>query len=316
MTTPNLGLALAAAPDTIAQALITKFNGNFSSLDTIIGNKVDKGSPITNLITTTAVAGGVPLVAKGILLQSGNLFEARDNVDVVKASIDPVGRLSIGADLSAILNISSSGTTAVPIRVQGFVGQTGNLQDWRNSSGTALADITSAGEIVSSNGAYLGPNAWASLNAGLGIIPRTAADKGIIIRAAPSQTGNILEAQSSSGTAITKISSIGIVQITGTGTQGTDNGAWLAVSPQAAGDKGIVVRGAASQTANLFEAQLSAGTLVGGFDNSGQLIFSTVTGSAATATIGASGAPPAQVAGYIIARDQTGTARKIPYYNN
>lgn len=42
---------------------------------------------------------------------------------------------------------------------------------------------------------------------------------------------------------------------------------------------------------------------------------STAWTSSATATIGASGAPPAQVAGYFNVIDANGVARKIPYYN-
>lgn len=107
MTTPNLGLAKVSAADTIANALLTKINGDLDTLDTAVNNKVGAGSPIPNLVATTSGAGAVPLIAKGILGQSASLFEARNNVDVALAKVDNTGIL-YGPDGSSVIYNSNS----------------------------------------------------------------------------------------------------------------------------------------------------------------------------------------------------------------
>lgn len=44
-------------------------------------------------------------------------------------------------------------------------------------------------------------------------------------------------------------------------------------------------------------------------------VFPRTTATSATATIGTSGAPPAQVAGYLTVLHPDGTSVKVPYYN-
>lgn len=77
------------------------------------------------------------------------------------------GRLSVGAGTSpaAVLHVAPDSASEIPMIAQGAASQTANLQDWRNSAGTVLTSITSAGhvrfaatstEIRWMNGSWLG----------------------------------------------------------------------------------------------------------------------------------------------------------------
>ena len=85
------------------------------------------------------------------------------------------------------------------------------------------------------------------------------------------------------------------------------------VVSQAATTVGAVIRGAASQTANLQEWQNSAGTVLTALNASGTINFASGNTSA-TATAGAITAP-ALVTGYITMQI-AGTTVKVPYYSN
>lgn len=87
----------------------------------------------------------------------------------------------------------------------------------------------------------------------------------------------------------------------------------LGIKANTASDVGAVIRGAASQTANLTEWQNSAGTLLSGIDASGRFYAPT----ALTATTATSGAQtlPANPDGFLLI-NVNGTQKKVPYYAN
>jgi hypothetical protein len=61
-------------------------------------------------------------------------------------------RLQLGpVSALAKLHVSSAAVGNIGQIIQGFSGQTANLQQWQNSSGTVLAAVSSAGEIYSSS---------------------------------------------------------------------------------------------------------------------------------------------------------------------
>jgi hypothetical protein len=82
----------------------------------------------------------------------------------VSATVTPISMIFVtGSNLATRatrMAISSAGqvsvtnngaTSLVPFFVQGVASQTGNLQEWRNSGGTALASVNSAGFVTSPN---------------------------------------------------------------------------------------------------------------------------------------------------------------------
>jgi hypothetical protein len=153
--------------------------------------------------------------------------------------------------------------------IKGAASQTANLQEWQNSAGTALVSIQSDGSFKFSD-AVNGPGTfyWGGANiggfgggAGTGntwnFVPYNSARVAVIVQGVASQTGDLQQWKNNSGTINARIDAYGTFQ---NGTA-TGYGAWINVQPALASDKGIVVRGAASQTANLQEWQNSAGAL-------------------------------------------------------
>lgn len=268
MTTPNLGLTLNSAPDTLATALITRNNANLTAIDTAVANKVDKGSPISNIIATTASAGTVPLVTKGTLSQTANLFEARNSVDTVLTYINNNGALVVnppsgGSALVAIAGIP----TMIPAQVRGATSQTANLQEWQNSAGTPLTIISSTGTIASSGWSFYSGSDIATSSTSALIIATATGIKPLILKGTSGQTANLQEWQNSSGSVLTEITSNGNVNLLDTTTTlrvGGDVGvdSRIHVVSTNAARRGLAIKGAASQSANLAEFQDSSGGIL------------------------------------------------------
>ena len=131
---------------------------------------------------------------------------------------------------------------------------------------------------------------------------RSASSKGLIIKAAASQTANLQEWQNSAGTVLTKIASDGAFTINPSGNsfsvgangvvvsnnsmyiynkvymgQYTYFNSFLNVSPQATTESGIVIRGLSSQTANLQEWQNSSGTVLAKMTGAGAIDVTAIT---------------------------------------
>jgi hypothetical protein len=128
-------------------------------------------------------------------------------------------------------------------------------------------------------------------------VAASAATIGLLVKGAAAQTASVLEAQDSAGSPIFQVSAIGF----GTGDSGvainTDEGANLfgkvaQFVAAAAGVVPLILKAAASQTADLLQLQNSAGTTVAKFDKDGKLTTPQVTstgpvsGTAVTGTTG------------------------------
>jgi hypothetical protein len=95
-------------------------------------------------------------------------FSARGNGASESYSVDINGSTS-ATGLLAVARIRSSVATEVTLIVQGFTAQSGDLQSWKNSSGTTLSAITSAGTINFASG-----NTSATATAGAVTLPALA----------------------------------------------------------------------------------------------------------------------------------------------
>lgn len=268
--------------------------------------------------TITASAATVkPLVVKGAASQSANLLEAQDSAGVVRASVDAIGIIT-GTYLSSGPRIGGSQVSATPASVdtKGLVvralsGQNANLAEFQNDAGTVLANVNNNGHlftVLARVGQEISPGQ-------LSVQSRAATTATIVARGAASQTGNLTEWQNSAGAVLARVNASGTVftdRIQG------QTGDMVVVQPRlepsVTSGVGLKVRGLASQTGDLVQLQNSAGTLLGGFSPAGQLVFNT-NNATGTATGGTNGALPSAVAGYMTVKDQTGTTRKIPYYN-
>lgn len=143
--------------------------------------------------------------------------------------------------------ITSVLPATVTLSVQGALGQSANLQEWKDSAGSVLGRVDNLGNILQS---------------GANQSIRTTDNGGLI--GWPSAT-------------FSRNPSTGAISMN----QQNFAGAGLIIPAGNPGTVSIVVRGAASQTANLFEAQNSAGTNLITITASGDLF--TPGGSARSA---------------------------------
>ena len=216
------------------------------------------------------------------------------------------------------VSITSVLPATVTLSVQGALGQSANLQEWKTSTGSNLATITSTGQVFTpqtfaryftnrtNSGAYFDSELVSN---SFVLDQRTTTAVNLIIRGAASQTANLQEWQGSDGVPVARMTSIG------TALFGTNAGlgAVVGISTIQTTFKGLVIRSVTSQTANTFEIQNSAGTVLTSITAAGTINFASGNTSA-TANTGAV-ALPALAVGFITMQI-AGTTVKVPYYNN
>ena len=230
---------------------------------TSIGNKVSKAG---GDIITSSLASTIPLVLKGAASQTANLTQWQDSVGNVLTRVQADGTISWGGAGSALQNssgrliVNPSSASVIAVTVKGAVSQTANLTEWQDSAGTVKALVGSIGNAV-----FNGIRSGSGSTTGAINAYTTAAQIGILVRGAASQTANLQEWQISDGTVRARINSDGhIIGSTRSafGTSAIISGVVVAAVADASTAIPLVVKGAASQTANLQEWQNSAGTVI------------------------------------------------------
>jgi hypothetical protein len=138
----------AATAVRINQAGNTTFVGNITSQN--------------NATFTPASSATVPLTVQGAASQTANLQEWRNSAGTVLSRIDLNGSISVpflgsqvagasylqtNADTQSIA-IFAGAAASKGVVIRGAASQSANLQEWQNSGGTAVANITSVGNIL------------------------------------------------------------------------------------------------------------------------------------------------------------------------
>jgi len=171
--------------------------------------------------------------------------------------------------------ITSEGTTVFPLSIIPFTGQTANTFRVRNSANNGdLMSVDSSGQVRSP--AYLNPNSFNNsrirpLDAG------SIIDTGIFTNVAltvqntnGTATANLTEWKNSGGTVVAKVGQTGdltagfayvsgLRDLSATGAYINTTSTNVLLNARTATNKGLVVQGAASQSASLFEIQDSTG---------------------------------------------------------
>jgi hypothetical protein len=294
------------------------------------GGSVHIGAGSTGFSTGVAlgvigsVAGSTLMVVRGAASQSTNLQEWQNSsgTPLSKVAYDGALYLTTAGASGSPLNIIPTGTgvlsayistsdaTGKGLIVRGSASQTGNLQEWQNSSGTALGWINANGS-QNWNNSYISAETIGDV---AHFVAHVAGQKGLTVQGFAGQTANLQEWQNSSGTVLSLVDSAGRGQFTSFGVQGNPSG--IAYAYLAAGDassKALVVRGFASQTGNLTEWQNSSGTVLAGIGANG-IWMSSSTLLAGSATAGSASALPSLPANYLFIQI-SGTNYKIPLYN-
>lgn len=280
-----------------------------------------------------------PVKSRAVADQTQNLAEFLGSDGTVLARVSSSGAVvsekgglfgpgaagSLGAGLVG-LGVQPQAANGQGLVVRGASGQTANLAEFQTNTGEVLALVRNDGGILTKSALKAG-SATADYIAMLqSTVPEGAAGvKGLVVRGASGQTANLAEFQDNSGTSVATVSNNGT--ISGLSILAKNDGAFFAtgatpdfmnaqvnVKPFDITRKGLVVRGISGQSANLIELQNSSGTATMGFRNDGTLFFASshISGSA---NAGSNGAPPAQVAGYMMVFDaNSGAYRKVPLY--
>ena len=177
---------------------------------------------------------------------------------------------SLSADPNIIV---AETTTTVPLTVRAIASQSSALQAWQNSSSSTVATISTGGYI--STLSYIGIatlTATSSIAANINII--SSGHKGIVVKAANSQTANLQEWQNSTGAIISVINASGSFSSAGylsAGSATISTTTSLFTNTLNASHKGIVVKAFSGQTANLQEWQNSDGGVMARVDNTGTI---------------------------------------------
>jgi len=302
--------------------------------NTSVGLKIYNGSAWTigpSLIVPISVSS-IGLIIKGVASQTANLQEWQDSAGTVLTSIRSDGRLwagtttegyatlqaktyNVGALAASFEGITSGTQTVVYIKsigaaqpglvIRGATSQTANLQEWQNSAGTVLASINSSGLLIPSNGLLSANNLTgisavgelatgftyvklgtasdfataASINFGALVNIGSGGNAAFVplaIRGSASQTADLQQWQNSSGSILSRIASNGVIKANvGLVAENNTSGNYTAlqVNSYVPSGVGIIVKGAASQTANLQEWQNSSGTVFGSIGSGGAFDF-------------------------------------------
>ena len=197
-----------------------------------------------------------------------------------------------GTGLSGVALLASSNTfttspqqinaaaAAIGLIVKANATTPGNLQEWQDSTSTALAQVTSGGFMNATGYRQIGGNTNAF---GASTISGTVTAFGpggnaaiipVTIRGAASQTADLQQWQNSSGSVLGGVTAGGSMYVA-RGTAFAANA--FGVSTGASTNVGIIVRGETSQSADLQQWQNNSGTVLASLSPTGT--FSAVSKS-------------------------------------
>lgn len=239
----------------------------FGTARRIILNESD-----STVFLTGTDAAKIGLKVRGAASQTANLQEWQDSAATMVARIGSLG--DIGAPTIAnaawtspfidfsttFARVTNRNTVSnVAWIVQGMASQTGDLQQWRDSASAILARVTSAGGLTAS----------------------VLTSAGTLGQVRTNSSGNNLEFSRAGASYIYAVDAVGILNIGVVGSlsaiQITSNGT-VTVSPPSAGIRPLIVKGFASQTADLQEWQDSAATGLARITSAGRFAATFVEG--------------------------------------
>jgi len=234
---------------------------------------------------------------------------------VVNIGSNP-GAITVAGTVAQSAQISStpSSTNATGLVIKALASHAANLFEVQSSTGSVLARIASTGQFlapsivgsafqITSGGVFSNGSTSAPANTQAYFLTTAATNVGLVVRGAASQSADTFQIQNSSGTVLAKVDSGGVIStssfynftnstngiaVQGTyalrfnGTlsnfgTGTVTGTKVAITNDTAGNTGLRVQGAASQTANLQEWQDSSGNVLLAITSSGGIGTSGLT---------------------------------------
>lgn len=248
-----------------ANSTITELNttGTDATTSNVMPNSLSSKaglSAIFNPITLYSnSASNTPLTIKGFASQTADILQIQDSSGTTRVSFERGGALSVQP--STALNgyagfFKSPSSVVVGLMVRGASSQTANLQEWQNSSGTALAKIDATGALnlnVATSSTLTTPIVLENSATGTGTGTQ------VVFRYGGGDYASISSIYSGTPAGPDMVFNVG-----GLGVQRMriDNNGTVTINGFSAAAQGLIVKGAASQTANLTEWHNSSGTLM------------------------------------------------------
>jgi len=214
-----------------------------------------------------AVQAGTAVNISGTVLQS----------QVTNLTTDLAGKANLagGNSFTGAQVITASTATQIPVQVRAAASPSVNVQEWDNSAGAVQASIDANfrgnfPRVTAGSTADLG-YAILSVNTG------ATATMGLVVRGVASQGTPFIDIQNNAGNSLFRVNNSGFAAaafgIIGGGSAQA-SGANNTLYSTGTASVGLVVRGAASQTANLQEWQTSSGGTSARVD-SGGIVYGT-----------------------------------------
>ena len=231
-------------------------------------------------LTVYATAAGNPgAIVRGAASQTANLQEWQDSAGLVQSVIGNTGQIATNqrgtfgsATPSGIAHVTifTTGADRIGLGIRGAASQTADLQQWQNSAGTVLSKVDSAGSLtIGTSGTFI------SASNGRGVFTTSGASQiALVVKGAASQTANLQEWQDGAGTILARVNQNGAIVSSSVvifGAQTAIADTELSVYSTVATQKGIVIKGFASQSANLQEWQDSTGAVLASASASGSI---------------------------------------------
>lgn len=284
----------ATATITLGDSTISKTSGTGFVFGSGIQNTayIRNIGQIENYITSPTLVG---TVVRGAASQTANLQEWQDSAASIQAIVKSDG--TVGAKFLArsdgtgpFLNLSATDwnlntrlASNIGLIVNGVASQSANLQEWRNSSGSVLAYVSSAGRGFTSS--FITASVSDTSDTGPRILPtstriiienrNSVGNVPLTVKGMASQSNALTEWQDSASTVLAKVfqsgtfatgSRIAAGDITGIAVSGTPVISSVAIGPTYVG---LAVKGAALQSALLIDVQSSAATTLASISSDG-----------------------------------------------
>ena len=300
---------------------------NYFAGQTTVGSTsltLGSGSVAQQFGVVSGAATTVGAVIRGAASQTADIAQFQTSAGYSPTRISANGTLTVADTTYDGVNSSLIGTIIGNIALQPAI----DMRRWTGSAAiykaAAIVDDEINGLIfkldtTSTNTAATTQRMRIDFNGTVLINGFTSGVQGLIVKGAASQTADLQLWQNSAGTVLAVMTSagrFGVSLISNTANTGTfiDTGSnTVTFTQRVAATVGIIVKGAASQTANLQEWQNSGSTVLTAITTAGTINFASGNTSA-TANTGAV-ALPALAVGFITMQ-VAGTTVKVPYYAN
>jgi hypothetical protein len=237
------------------------------------GNTLSVGSASVNtgsiFYLNTTSAANIGMVVQGAASQTANLVEYKDNAGTILASVansgtfSTSGRIVVGTSIGSGLDVNNVGQPSrIAVTIRAAASQTAGLTEWQLSDGTIKASINQAGDLWNRGLITVGPSAPFANNTFL-VTPLAAGYVGATIRGVSGQTSDLQQWQDNTGTTLAVVTAYGSIKgqavVAGSSTASAGSTPFWVLNNVTTSPASII-RGVASQTANLTEWQDSGGT--------------------------------------------------------